>query len=539
MSRIPQSESPAYSTSEPPAFDIYDQDDDVRLLSSSSDKDLTTYIPSVMEDVKLQPQVVDEQSGKFAFVHKYKDLGVGAIFMMQLVAATAINAVGIVNFTGSNISMFPMTDSNTPQYPEGKIHPTSYILPIIFVLSVALCLVLFTALRKNAQATTYAALLTPVVLLVLTGAAVLPFHGPLGVVFLIPGLVLGYLIHIWRNRIGFAVAMLETITTVIKLYPSMYAASVLALLAQLAYLAFTIAGFIGFFFYRLRKLEWEVDANGNIVGVDIDVAPGTDVALAFLFVSGYWTLQFIPNALQVILSGVFASHYFAGDVQPGPLRGAAHRALTTSFGPIAFGSFVILIAQAIYSCVLSVTRCNPLMHACCQCGLGFVLSFLEYFNKYAFAQVAIYGKDYVSAAKDTWNLFKSSGVTLIINDNLVNFVMGSLACTVALISGYLGAFLAFISIPDYRSYSSCADPEACENQSAAISAEITTIGLACALIGAVIMQILIKVIDAGVATTFVVVAEDRQVLKKGFPSFYEKLKSVYPQVTENWTEDGL
>jgi len=59
---------------------------------------------------------------------------------------------------------------------------------------------------------------------------------------------------------------------------------------------------------------------------------------------------------------------------------------------------------------------------------GIIEGLVEYFNHYAYTQVAIYGKDYISAAKDTWRLIKSHGIDIIINDNLIGnvLVMGSL-----------------------------------------------------------------------------------------------------------------
>jgi hypothetical protein len=47
-------------------------------------------------------------------------------------------------------------------------------------------------------------------------------------------------------------------------------------------------------------------------------------------------------------------------------------------------------------------------------------SYIEFLNEYAFAQVAIYGKDYCQAAHDTWELIKARGVDLIINDDLIS-----------------------------------------------------------------------------------------------------------------------
>jgi hypothetical protein len=48
---------------------------------------------------------------------------------------------------------------------------------------------------------------------------------------------------------------------------------------------------------------------------------------------------------------------------------------------------------------------------------------VQYFNIYAYTQVAIYGKDYCTAAKATWNLVKRRGIDAIINDNLIGIVI--------------------------------------------------------------------------------------------------------------------
>lgn len=44
-------------------------------------------------------------------------------------------------------------------------------------------------------------------------------------------------------------------------------------------------------------------------------------------------------------------------------------------------------------------------------------------------RIALYGKPYVKAAKDTWRLFKDRGITLLVNDSLINniWTFGSIA----------------------------------------------------------------------------------------------------------------
>jgi hypothetical protein len=35
-------------------------------------------------------------------------------------------------------------------------------------------------------------------------------------------------------------------------------------------------------------------------------------------------------------------------------------------------------------------------------------------------RIALYGKPYIKAAKDTWNLFKDRGIDALVNDCLIN-----------------------------------------------------------------------------------------------------------------------
>jgi len=62
--------------------------------------------------------------------------------------------------------------------------------------------------------------------------------------------------------------------------------------------------------------------------------------LTVFSLSRYWISEFLKNMIHVMISGVYASWYFAGDhdMPKGATRGAARRAMTYSFGSISFGS---------------------------------------------------------------------------------------------------------------------------------------------------------------------------------------------------------
>lgn len=115
-----------------------------------------------------------------------------------------------------------------------------------------------------------------------------------------------------------------------------------------------------------------------------------------------------------------------------PTINSAKRAMSTSFGSNCYGSLLIAVIQTLhYLADRSKLQANEdrdnlmtIIYCCLECILQMIGDLLEYFNRYAFAQVAIYGKDYFNAAKDTWHLCKSRGVDAIINDSLIGNVLG-------------------------------------------------------------------------------------------------------------------
>jgi hypothetical protein len=170
---------------------------------------------------------------------------------------------------------------------------------------------------------------------------------------------------------------------------------------------------------------------------------------------------------------------------------SAGRAVTTSFGPICFGSLVIAIVSTLRALAAyarneaaeSGNIIGCLIGACLHCILSCIEDILDYFNKYAFTQVAIYGKGYIQAAKDTWQLCKSRGFDALINDNLIGNVLGVGSFASALLAAFVGWLYVRFSatIPQDTGY-------------------YVAICIISALIGMWLFLILTEVISSGVAT---------------------------------------
>jgi hypothetical protein len=131
--------------------------------------------------------------------------------------------------------------------------------------------------------------------------------------------------------------------------------------------------------------------------------------------------------------------------------------MTYSFGSIAFGSLVVSLIQFIKQ-LASLGQATAqqegdtifqIIFCCLQCIAGLIENLVQYFNHYAYTQVALYGKvdpiillmqAYIRAARDTWHLFRDRGFDAIINDLLIDNVLTMGSVFVA----YATAFLSYL-----------------------------------------------------------------------------------------------
>ena len=115
-------------------------------------------------------------------------------------------------------------------------------------------------------------------------------------------------------------------------------------------------------------------------------------------------------------------------------------ALTTSFGSICFGSLIAAIVQALRA-LANEAQSNgdaALLACIAQCILACIQSCVEYFNKWAFIYVGLYGYSYLEAGKNVITLFKNRGWDAIIADDLIGNVLLLVSIIVGAITGVVG-----------------------------------------------------------------------------------------------------
>ncbi|KAL0955969.1 hypothetical protein HGRIS_002152 [Hohenbuehelia grisea] len=223
----------------------------------------------------------------------------------------------------------------------------------------------------------------------------------------------------FRSRIPLASLLLQVVMDVSKHHISVYVVAFIALFLQAA-----VAVWYTFTAVAIYA-KWTPGNPPCTTGTSC--SSGKVAGLIFYATFSFlWTSQVIGNvALATLAGGPYGSWYYFGPRQQGlmpkhPTTSAFVRASTLSLGSIAFGSLIVTLLELL-RLVLTTIQHNAnaeghpveaILACCAACCVGCIENLVEYFNRYAYIEIALYGKPYIGAAKDTWRLFKDRGVSL-------------------------------------------------------------------------------------------------------------------------------
>ncbi|CEP02415.1 unnamed protein product (mitochondrion) [Plasmodiophora brassicae] len=296
-----------------------------------------------------------------------------------------------------------------------------------------------------------------------------------------------------RNRLRFVSILVEMSCTAIS--PGLVAASVLA----------TILGAV-----------WSV----YVTGLAAMVSHGV-MAILGLF-SLFWTWLVFKNVVHVATAGKCATWYFLGDdnAPPNATWAAFHRALTTSFGSVCLGSFLVALMRTLETVSRSAARssddaCVSLVCGLLACLVECVRHALEFVSKYAFVYCGVYGESFFASARSTWQLLMAKGFDVIIDDDLSHLasVPGALAggllaglAMLAVITGVHGATPIYGDLDNW------------------------IIALLFSLWFILAVSVVLAPVSSGVATFIVLLAEDPYALSKTRPEFHAKVSDGLHEV---------
>jgi len=243
--------------------------------------------------------------------------------------------------------------------------------------------------------------------------------------------------------------------------------------------------------------------------------------ILILLISYYWTYQVVKNHLHVTVAGTIGTWWFDphSNVSKGGCCCAAaitdsfQRASTYSFGSICLGSLIVAIIQAAKD-ALHMARENgdDACLCCAECLLGCIENIAEYFNKWAFVFVGLYGYGFMEAGKNVLSLFTQRGWTVIITDNLVDGVLMMMSMAIGIWGGIFGLLVVFTKGMDlYPVVAFC-------------------IGF---FVGFVLSSVVMGVIGSAVNTVIVCYAEAPKEFQNNHPELSDQMRAAWRQAWPN------
>ncbi|KAI1438058.1 duf580 domain-containing protein [Xylaria sp. CBS 124048] len=450
---------------------------------------------------------------------KYNDLWAAILFLIVCAGFVAVSGLALHGYSAEKGSYGNgVYDSNS----HAGLNTNTIIL-FAFVLSVAVVLSYGYVLlaRTFPRAFIWITGILNIVFGLVTAIYMLYRHyWSGGIIFLIFVVFWAFAFITWIPRIPFSALLLRTAVDVSKHYGHVFLVSFLAGLLGAAFAAYYSVTLVAVY----AKYS---PGGGNpacaVAGGGCSTAKVTGL-LVFITFAAFWISEVLKNVTHTTISGVFGSWYFfdAAHRPRGVTRGALRRSLTYSFGSISFGSLVVAIINFLRQ-LCSVAQGNQMgqgniIGSILYLVLGCLISILDwavqFLNRYAFSYIALYGKPYIAAAKDTWVMIKQRGIDALINECLLGPVF-SMGATVV---GFACALLAHLYLeftnPSYNSggtYTPVVDAFAF-------------------LIGLQICNIFTTPLSSGIDTIFVAAAWNPEKLMQNHRELYEAMVGVYPHV---------
>lgn len=142
-----------------------------------------------------------------------------------------------------------------------------------------------------------------------------------------------------------------------------------------------------------------------------------------LVLSLAWTAEVMRNVANLTVSRVIALYYLRG--MQSNTQFCFQRAMSRNLGSACLGSlfvpaieFLRIIARALNL----LEGEDEFMFSCAHCCLRVMESIFRYGNGWAYVQTAAYGKGFVKASQDTWELFEKREMEPIVDSDMMSSV---------------------------------------------------------------------------------------------------------------------
>lgn len=452
--------------------------------------------PSYSEKMGSPHMRTDSKADRMFKSNSWRDLWAAVLYYVHL--------GGVAVILGLNFSNLKKLEVLKGENDAGQLVKSLGIIGISLLVACVLLFIFLSLINKFPKSMIKGTFISTIILLGMMGIGMffIPGGAFAGLMYLVLALLNVFIYFSWRKRIPFSATLLKTVVDVIKIYPNTWNLSIVAIFGQVMSTAF----------YMVTLASIGLKYSDSVTGGDqVKIESGDVAASLYVIFSMYWSVQVIENVVHTSVCGVFATFYFlhgTGAAIIKPVWNSFSRSMTYSFGSIAFGSLIVAIIQMIRFLINSTRNDRDnLAAACADCLIGMIEGLVRFFNYYAYVHVAIYGKPFIESGKDTWELIKSHGVDVIINDSLVGNCMSIATLLISLVCAciaYVGGLVLL------------------SNQTLTITA--TALSFISTFMISVVAT---RLIESGVSATLVCYAEDPSALQRTKPELYREITQSY------------
>ena len=265
-----------------------------------------------------------------------------------------------------------------------------------------------------------------------------------------------------------------------------------------------------------------------LAGMANSLATSNGGTVFLLLVSFYWTFGVLTNTIHVTTAGTVGTWWFVPGEASGccskGLQDSFCRATSYSFGSICLGSLLVAVVQALRQMARNARQNEDAQLLACliECILSCIQDIIEYFNKWAYIYVGLYGFGYIEAGRNVVELFRSKGWTTVITDDLADRVLLMMSIGVGVLTGLVGLLVGSVY------------PGLLEDFGVEDGGGVTTVAFVVGFfVGLGFCSILMSVVGSAVNTVIVCFAESPAEFEANHPVLSRELRSAW---VEAWPE---
>lgn len=142
-----------------------------------------------------------------------------------------------------------------------------------------------------------------------------------------------------------------------------------------------------------------------------------------LVLSLAWIAEVMRNVANITVSRVIALYYLRG--MQSNIQFCFQRALSKNLGSACLGSLFLPSIEALRIIVRGLNLLegeDEFMFSCAHCCLNIMQSIFKNGNGWAYVQIAAYGKGFVKASQDTWELFEKRDMVDIVDSDMTSAI---------------------------------------------------------------------------------------------------------------------